>query len=212
MPKVEIPCKNCGIKFVEYLCKKKEFCGYRCSSIYKGMIRRKNTKKMTICCEFCKKEFTILECQFRAKKGYKFCSQYCRDESRKRKYKICLQCKKEFYPERNSQIFCSNSCSAINKFIRLGKDKKKWMENGYWVLYRRYDKPIKEHIKIMEDHIGRKLEKDEIVHHINEIRTDNRIENLKLMTRGEHSKYHRHCDKKSGKVFFQRRNNHAQLQ
>lgn len=47
-----------------------------------------------------------------------------------------------------------------------------------------------QHVVIMEQHIGRKLSKDEVVHHINGVKTDNRIENLKLMTNAEHSSLH----------------------
>ena len=202
MPKVEIPCKLCGKIFVEYLSKKKEFCGFVCSNTFKSRAKSNRAKKVIVNCGFCSNEFTILECQFRAKRGYKFCSTHCRDLSRQRKYKECPQCKKVFYPERNSQVYCSNSCSSIEKFRILGKNKKRWMESGYWVLYRRNEKPIKEHIKVMEDHIGRKLEKFEVVHHINHVKTDNRLENLELMTRSVHSKYHRGCDKENGKIFF----------
>lgn len=37
-----------------------------------------------------------------------------------------------------------------------------------------------EHRTVMEDYMGRKLEGDENVHHINGVRTDNRIANLEL--------------------------------
>ncbi|MFA5381901.1 MAG: HNH endonuclease signature motif containing protein [Candidatus Micrarchaeia archaeon] len=51
-------------------------------------------------------------------------------------------------------------------------------------------KEVLEHQYIMEQHIGRPLKFDEIVHHINKNRLDNRIENLQLMTRSQHTTFH----------------------
>lgn len=49
---------------------------------------------------------------------------------------------------------------------------------------------VREHILIAESILGRALTDNEVVHHINGVKTDNRPENLSVMTKAEHTHYH----------------------
>lgn len=77
-----------------------------------------------------------------------------------------------------------------------GIGHKKTRSDGYVSVYfpdhprSTSDGYIMEHILVMEALIGRHLQEDECVHHINGERADNRKENLKLMTKSQHMSYH----------------------
>lgn len=144
--------------------------------------------------------------------------------------KKCIICGKEFSVSCFSLLknfsCCSKECrkkriSQTSKERTKGikhwnfKDGKVTTDNGYILLcinalpendkmlaekMRPHRSQIHEHRLVMAKHLGRPLEDFEIVHHLNGNRTDNRIENLQLMTKEKHPCGHEiicpHCGQK----------------
>lgn len=185
----------------------KKFCCRKCSA--KGQKREKTGEREILKCKVCEKDFSVLlsKKKAREKRGYtvEFCSVQCAGVFRRKKEKDrrpqeCKTCRKLFSSLHYNK-YCSVACRKANKMITENGESY-WYENGYKVIHLGKGEGIKEHRKVMEEHLGRKLGPKEVVHHKNENCLDNRIENLELMSWGEHSAYHRRKEVKEGKLLF----------
>ena len=66
-----------------------------------------------------------------------------------------------------------------------------WVDTNGYITIMVNKKQIRLHRYIMQEHLGRILDRKEVVHHINENKRDNRIENLQVVSSEEHRKLHR---------------------
>lgn len=113
----------------------------------------------------------------------------------------CEVCKETFLGwTSNANRFCSLKCKGL---ATRGANNPNW-KGGRSVRYDGrtlvfapdYPGPkvcgsyVLEYRLVMERHLGRLLREDELVHHINGDPTDNRIENLEIVSAAQHAREH----------------------
>jgi hypothetical protein len=130
-------------------------------------------------CKVCGKEFRTYPCKLLVGKG-KFCSKKCADNSFKGKH---FSLKTEWVKGKMPWSFKGFRYQIARpngrKYILLYKpDYEDSDSRGY----------IREHRYVMEMHLGRKLLKSEIVHHIDGNTLNNDITNLQVMDKRDHDR------------------------
>jgi hypothetical protein len=162
----------------------KKFCSEECKAAFAAAAAHWKDRDRT--CERCGEAYSPCH------KYQKFCSLKCSPGNKKRlEDKVCQnpECGKTFSPEAGSKKYCSRAC-----YLEITKTGTPHRGPGGYMLVYMPEHPfsytsgqIPQHRVVMEQKIGRYLERHETVHHINGDKSDNRIENLQLHT-GKHGK------------------------
>lgn len=118
-------------------------------------------------------------------------------DNRKIADRRCNECGRIYRPRRESSKYCSYTCMWKNNGKSQGQNvdhETWWINNKGYVEGRVWRSGkcfrVKRARWIMEQYLGRPLTRGEEPHHKNEIKTDDRIENLELKTHGKHSSDH----------------------
>lgn len=170
---------------------------------------------MTFNCEVCGVEKTIPMAWFKRCARHT-CGAACRGKLSKRaprarpearlfKTTACDHCGAEISRTRSrvrARNFCGHACAVgywrgrkhgpqIPEESRIGMT---YTKSGYVYEFAGLDRSqngyVQQHRLVMERAMGRRLESTEVVHHLNGDKSDNRLDNLEVLTSGEHSRLH----------------------
>lgn len=190
-----ILCKQCNSPILGKNRNKKSFCNQSCATTFNNTERHKHKSYVASSCHYCNKEYQVLK--YRSKIS-KFCTSTCAAAStRKKRIEInCSQCNTVYkISERNLNKavhhFCNNKCKHLfyiqNPNIR-GIFKK---HNGVSAVstYRNLAFNTYEHKCY---YCGYNQFEDVLqVHHVDENRKNNSIQNLRIVCPTCHSEVHK---------------------
>jgi hypothetical protein len=203
VPRIKVQCAWCGTEIEKYpqQVEQNKSGRFFCSQEHRAKAGKPRTVEPKPC-EQCGKEFVSYG--KKTKGTGRFCSKDCFDtwQRRNRVERTCKQCGKTFtrsasFETRQVARFCSRKCEAESRIKRpldrMHNGKPAVLDrNGYVRVYEPdHPRATKagwqfEHRLIVEQRLGRYLERHEHVHHVNGKKDDNRPENLIVMDELEH--------------------------
>lgn len=148
-------------------------------------------------CQWCDKKL-IRNSKYSIKQweSVRFCSNKCSTQWKMSTGKLKLFTKGHSHSDKTKSILSTKKLGDKNPNWKGGVTRADRFYIKEMVGHKKYKL---QHRLIVEKHLGRELKRTEHVHHINGDKTDNRIENLIVLTKSFHHKLHHAHNRKNKK-------------
>lgn len=140
-------------------------------------------QRISLTCECCGNDFQRLPCQVTRGRG-RFCSRDCSNKAMRRgTEKTCGWCGEAFYKQKAEHDSSAHFCSTAHY--------NEWRDANRGDTYRRQGQDHV-HRLVASEALGRPLRPDEVVHHMDENKLNNDVNNLAVFP---HQSHHARCHK-----------------